>query len=214
MQSEQSLVNLYIVLDAARISGALDDAQRLQEKFLCLYKGASEESLSAVAPYLFSCSPDSELMIWFMEKGWGNSWGIKASGRFGMEDFQSHLRRFLMVKTEDGRELYFRFYDPRVLRIFLPTCDKQQLKEFFGPVEKFIAEDEDPGFALVYSLNTDGTLRTDRMPSDEYLGSLTFVHTEAVSPSPPLPVESPDPEVKPEPPASEPGKRKWFFLDE
>lgn len=205
---------MYAILDAARIFGEIDTAQRLQSKFLCLYKGQSEELLSSVAPYIFQYQFGSEFSSWLLEKGYGNAWGVYVMSRVSLEALQSHFRKFLMVKTEDGRELYFRFYDPRVLRIFLPTCDKQQLKEFFGPVEKYIAEDEDAGFALVYSLNTDGTLRTDRVPAEEYLGSLTFVNAEAVSPSPPLPIDNPDKEVKPEPPASEPGKKKWFFLDE
>jgi hypothetical protein len=53
------------------------------------------------------------------------------------------LRRFLIVKTENGQRLLFRFYDLRVLRTFLPTCDSGQRKEFFGPIQSFVAESED-----------------------------------------------------------------------
>src|SRR5436305_10083170 len=82
------------------------------------------------------------------------------------DDLKKHFRKFLLVKTEDGKELYFRFYDPRVLRIFLPTCDVAQLKEFFGPVEKFICEDEDHAFALLFSF--DGKqLITERVAVDK-----------------------------------------------
>jgi hypothetical protein len=34
-------------------------------------------------------------------------------------------RRFLRVKDEDG--LVFRFYDPRVMRVYLPTCAAGEL---------------------------------------------------------------------------------------
>jgi hypothetical protein len=67
-----------------------------------------------------------------------------------------------MIKTEDDQQLYFRFYDPRVLRIFLPTCDENQLREFFGPIEQFICEDEDPEFALVFSFEKNN-LKTQRI---------------------------------------------------
>ena len=38
--------------------------------------------------------------------------------------------------------MIFRFYDPRVLRKFLPTCNADELQTFFGKVETFFAEDE------------------------------------------------------------------------
>jgi hypothetical protein len=79
------------------------------------------------------------------------------------DEVYNHFRKFLIVETEDLEKLYFRFYDPRVLRIFLPTCSSSQLDEFFGPVDRFICEDEDPAFALVFSLRK-GLLITERKP--------------------------------------------------
>ena len=40
-----------------------------------------------------------------------------------------------------------------MLSIFLPTCDKEQLKEFFGPIKRVICEDEYPSFAFIFSLS-------------------------------------------------------------
>jgi hypothetical protein len=73
-----------------------------------------------------------------------------------------------MVKTEEGEELYFRFYDPRVLRIFLPTCDREQLKDFFGPVDYYLCEDEDPAYGLVFSLE-NSALKTERISKQEVM---------------------------------------------
>ena len=53
--------------------------------------------------------------------------------------------------------MYFRFYDPRVFRMFLPTCDETQLRDFFGGVDFFIAEGESQSTAEVWSL-ADGKL--------------------------------------------------------
>jgi hypothetical protein len=58
---------------------------------------------------------------------------------------RKHLRRLLMVKLDDGgRRLYFRFYDPRVLRAFLPTCSVRQDEEMFGDrdIHSFLVEGE------------------------------------------------------------------------
>jgi hypothetical protein len=36
--------------------------------------------------------------------------------------------------------MLFRFYDPRVLRVYLPTCWPGELTRMFGPVESFVME--------------------------------------------------------------------------
>jgi hypothetical protein len=48
----------------------------------------------------------------------------------------------LMVKTWRGERLLFRYYDPRVLRVYLPTCTSEELKTVFGPIQQFYAENE------------------------------------------------------------------------
>ncbi len=67
--------------------------------------------------------------------------------------------------------MYFRFYDPRVLRIFLPTCDRSQILEFFGPVKIFICEDEDPEHILLFS-HQNGELVTDRRKASLILNEI------------------------------------------
>lgn len=37
--------------------------------------------------------------------------------------------------------MLFRFYDPRVLRLYLPTCTSTELEQVFGPVGTFFTED-------------------------------------------------------------------------
>ncbi len=168
MSQSESQSNLtYAILDAALIFGELDTAQKLQTNFLSLYMGRSEELLSTVAPYLFPYESNSEFGTWLLDKGWGNSWGIFVSTRSSMEDLQEHFRKFQMVQTEDGKELYFRFYDPQVLRVFLPDCETHQLKEFFGPVKYYGMEDDDPEYALFFSF--DGIkLRIQRIAKSDF----------------------------------------------
>ena len=56
-----------------------------------------------------------------------------------------------MVYDPQGKPLYFRYYDPRVLRIYLPTCKESELKTVFGPVNSFYAEGEDPAYLIHYA---------------------------------------------------------------
>ena len=133
----------YLLFDAAKAEQNLYRAMEMNANHASLYKGRAEEDLSGVAPYLFSVKPDSEFAAWYMAEGWGESWGVPLFANAAFEDVYKHFRKFLMVKTEDGEQLYFRFYDPRVLRIFLPTCDTEQLKDMFGPIRHYITETEE-----------------------------------------------------------------------
>lgn len=74
----------------------------------------------------------------------------------------NHLHRNFRVADPDGKHFYFRYYDPRVLRTFLPTCTLGQCREFFGPVDSIVCESEVCGQLLCYSLK-NGQLQIDAM---------------------------------------------------
>lgn len=156
----------YLLLDAARLGDHLTTAQVLNSANLCLYKYKMEEELSEVAPFLFTFNETTDFGNWYLFNGWGASWGTLFTSNNSFENCWKHFRKFLLVKTEDGQELYFRFYDPRVLRIFLPTCNQEQLLQFFGPIESFICEDEDPHYALVFYLE-NADLKIDRTTKEQ-----------------------------------------------
>jgi len=142
----------YFVLDGARLESNLLKALSFDVQQRCLYQGKSSEDLEFVAPYLVRYIPGSPFAEWLSQNSMGESWGVFIQTVLPFEEIYRHLRKFLLVNTEDGKELYFRFYDPRVLRIFLPTCSSSQLKLFFGPVNSFIVESEIKGVFSKYWL--------------------------------------------------------------
>ncbi len=150
----------FLLLDTATAGERQDEALALGAQHQSFYKGDKEENRRA-SPYLFELQAGTHFSNWYFQNGWGQAWGVPvfASGNF--EEVYHHFRKFLMIKTEAGERLYFRFYDPRVLRTFLPTCDASQIIEFFGPVKIFICEDEDPGSLLVFS-HYQGKLKVDK----------------------------------------------------
>ncbi|WP_376096861.1 DUF4123 domain-containing protein [Roseomonas sp. CCTCC AB2023176] len=79
---------------------------------------------------------------WWRSAGLGQAWGIVAAARADMPAFRRHLKKLLRAQLPDGRVVYFRFYDPRVLRTFLPLADARQLGRVFGPIERFFIESE------------------------------------------------------------------------
>jgi hypothetical protein len=157
----------YMLLDAAKMGSHMDEAIRLNKQNNSLYRGGSEEKLAAVAPYIFSLENEDPLFRWYIKKGWGQSWGFLINSRATLPELHKHFRKFLIVQTEDDRKLYFRFYDPRVLSIFLPTCDREQILEFFGPIAYILAEDETDKNVVRKYEHENGTLKIQKLPLSE-----------------------------------------------
>jgi hypothetical protein len=133
--------SLYAILDAAR---NIDIAYQLQNiplvEYISLYKGRKEESVWDAAPYLVRCVRESEFFNWVIEQGWGDSWGVFITSKASLEDLCKHFQECLIAQDEGGKQMYFRFYDPRILPLFLSTCTADQRKEFFGPVNRILVE--------------------------------------------------------------------------
>ena len=87
--------------------------------------------------------------------GWGKSWGIFCTSPSPFEDLLEHFRSFLLMKTKDQEPLHFRFYDPRVMRAFLPTCEPQELRAIFGPVDSYLVESDRSDMMLAFSPGAD-----------------------------------------------------------
>jgi hypothetical protein len=115
-----------------------------------LFAGNISPQLREVAPYLVRFDQGDALANFVLDHGWGNAWGIFFSSQASMETLRKHFRRFLRVTDESGRRLLFRYYDPRVLPIYLPTCTNEELTEIFGPVDRFVVEAEEGAGAVEY----------------------------------------------------------------
>lgn len=132
----------YWLLDGARdpAIAALVMASGLD--YTCLFTGPLHPRLEAAAPYLVRLAPDVSATERLLLQGWGKAWGIFALAAPAAEltQLRLHFKKFLRVKTEDGTELAFRFYDPRVLTVYLPTCNAGEYTTFLGPLACLLAE--------------------------------------------------------------------------
>jgi pSer/pThr/pTyr-binding forkhead associated (FHA) protein len=142
---------LYAVLDTARDIKILALLTQSKEKHQSLYEGVQGAKLSQVAPYLVRLDKDSLLLGSLLLEGWGNNWGVYLTCTSDFPEVRRHLRHFLEVQLPDGKQVYFRFYDPRVLRVFLPTCTADEVNQFFGPIKQYLMEDEKPDKLLQFS---------------------------------------------------------------
>jgi len=147
--AEQTDLKFYAILDGARSEKIYPALKEYSVNHKCLFLshkllfgGKLPHVLAMAAPYLVELRPGDLFTKWVVSRGWGNSWGILLGSTATFSILARHFRRFIMVKTEEGQKYYFRYYDPRVLRTYLPTCSKTELSFLFEEVRMFIAEEE------------------------------------------------------------------------
>ncbi len=152
MGDGQNQGGVYAILDAAREPVIYSKLAASNNRKVCLLIGDQARKLATVAPYLVELGETDSFTQWILEKGWAKSWGIFLESKAPFVQLRNHLRTFLRVADEDGNISFFRYYDPRVLRVFLPTCDAKQLETMFGAVVRYYSEGEDVHTLIQYSV--------------------------------------------------------------
>lgn len=154
---------VYAILDGASVPELPQTLARFEVEAECLFRGELDPEIALVAPYLAYLPPcGGPFTEWLLQEGWGNHWGVFAITSVDLRQLRMHLRTFLKVYGPDLKPLYFRYYDPRVLRVYLPTCNMQELQTVFGPVWRYLTEDEDPSVLLTFQPR-GGQLHTERV---------------------------------------------------
>lgn len=154
---------LYAVADAARDKELAFAAPRqFGQTIHWLFEDGSGAHMLDVAPYLvpiayrpkYPYEGSGYLDLW--AERLGSSAGILLVTPADPESLRDHLGELFRVTDEKEHEYFFRFYDPRVLRMYLPTCTPAEAKEFFGPVRHFLVESERSGSVLSYRSGRSG----------------------------------------------------------
>lgn len=146
---------VYFLADAARDERIYALVQSSWLDSTCLYDGDLPLEFRRTAPYLAELEPRNEETREILDLGWGNAWGVFLHADAEMEELKAHFRTLLTVRDEQGKMFFFRFYDPRVLRAYLPTCTREELKTVFGPVDAFLLEGDEPGKRLTFRIPED-----------------------------------------------------------
>lgn len=159
---EEEGMHTYAVLDGASMPNLLGALDTHEPEHECLYRGELEADMSEVVPYLIYLDNDTDFPWWLAAKGWGKHWGIIVQSEVNLRTLRQHLRQFLIVYDPNGKPMYFRWYDPRVLSVFLPTCTTEELKTFFGPIACFFLESADGTQAFRFRFS-EGKLQTETL---------------------------------------------------
>lgn len=163
--------DVWMIVDGARdrsVYGTLLDSYL---DYSCLYHGDIPPELEIAAPYLVQLEYDDSYSTKLLQRAWGDSWGILLKCDSGVDTLRRHLRTLLTVRDQTGNFLLFRYYDPRVLRIYLPTCTPDELKTVYGPISRFWTEDETPETLLEFRVER-GRLKKDEISLAENAANL------------------------------------------
>jgi len=166
--------DVYAVLDGAMVKQLPDWLEDREAPFACLFRGETDPLVITRAPYLVRVVPGDEIFAWILREGWGRNWGMFAAvpRDTPFDAVLDHFRQFLQVRLPDGRIVFFRFYDPRVQRLFLQSCDAAQAAQLFAVPVAWSCESEDGGALLVHTAR-DGAVNCTTQALDSFRDAVT-----------------------------------------
>ena len=150
--------DIWMVIDTSRDSRIYPAVTFSGLRHECLFAGELSVPLQRTAPYLVQLEVDDRATIRMIEDGFLQSWGTFYKADVGIKTMRKHLRTLLRVQGPDAKYMLFRYWDPRVLRVYLPTCLPDELHRFFGPIEQIWVEDRPAGARILRYANRGGKL--------------------------------------------------------
>ncbi len=106
-------------------------------------------------------------------------WGIFVMTKADPEALRIHFRHFLVVQLPDGEHWYFRFYDPRLLPVYVAKCNQWELENFFGPVRGFgIPPGVESGVTLLHYESKRSAGSSDAVSTDPYMSPIWHIRPE------------------------------------
>jgi hypothetical protein len=152
---------VFAVLDGASVPDLRMRLYEMRPAHYCLFRGELAPDVAEVAPYLVHLAPGTPFTDWVLSDSFGRHWGIFAQSLHSIKEMRRHLRALTTVYNEDGNPMIFRFYDPRVLQNYLPTCNGGELKSFFGKIDAFFAENVKDQSLVSFRLENEQLKQSD-----------------------------------------------------
>ncbi len=158
---------VYAVLDCARDARILPMILESGCPYKsCLGPSDGRETLSKM-PHIVRLDPNRQFTRDLLEAGWGKRWGIffVVPKPAVIEMVRQSISRFLLLPRQDGGRQWFYFYDPHVLRQFLPERDWFTARKFFGPATEILCEGDDSRIIECFQLTEMGVTRVRQVVS-------------------------------------------------
>ena len=105
-------------------------------------------------------------------------WGVFAMSKADPEALRIHFRRFLVVQLPDGEHWYFRFYDPRLLPVYIGKCNDWELENFFGPVRGYAMPSTEQSDITILMYESKIAKASDSSSTDPYTSPIWHIRPE------------------------------------
>lgn len=157
--------NRFILVDGTQAGAFVLQLIEFNPNAYPLFENTPDEDIKVIGPYLFQNTDNLEFYKFLQYSEGSNHWCIHCISNISITQLVKHFKQFLVFEETNGDNYFFRFYDPVVLKEFLLYWNTDQLKQFFGPVTKFICQEDGHDFAIVYELE-NGKLKISNIPGD------------------------------------------------
>lgn len=147
--------NLFGFVDSGWNEDALRYLLTCNATYKSLFHGTVDVKSFGKSGFIVECKKDDSLFHWMTTEAWGKSCCVFFTSRSLLDNLLKHFQKFNRVYLEDDEVVFFRYYDPRVLRVYLPTCNRKEVETFFGEVITFFAESENPEFIFEFRKGPD-----------------------------------------------------------
>lgn len=162
VQQAKDFARLYAVVDAARGPMTIPPTlQAMTDKVACLYRGQALEEFGDDTAWVVGLASDESVLDWLLDNGFGKRWSIFLRSPLQLADVIRHLRKFTVIEDEEGTAHFFRFYDPRTLRQYLPIFTPEQNTAFFTGVTAWFCENDLRPDELLKFTASAGTLHRE-----------------------------------------------------
>lgn len=135
----------YLLLDGAQIDDLLAQLYRLEEapQPHLLYRQTRYQALADTGPVLIRLAADSRLERHF-DDHWRARGGLWLESDADEASLVEHLRSLVHALVQGETTVLLRYYDPRIMRHWLPELAEAERDRLMGPVRRIRLADADP----------------------------------------------------------------------
>lgn len=144
---------------------------------ISLFKNTGDEQLDDVAPFFFDIGNTAVNATAEKYQHLNLDGYILAESKASFIDLFMHFQKFL-YRNVNGKEYFFRFYDPVVMQKYFAEAEKNQLKLFFAPLESVFIKQPGSNVLTKYRMEKDLLQVEQEKISETAKEKISHPHTE------------------------------------
>ncbi len=153
---------LFCMIDSARNPYTIPHlVMALTRAADCLFSGNAKQELGDQTAWVADVTDDRATLEALLDEGYGKGMLSFAFSALDLRAFITHLKKFTKIRDAKGTEHFFRFYDPKVMRQYVPVFNETQHKAFFAGLTSAMFEDTRDPAKLIRFWSERGSLRNE-----------------------------------------------------